>query len=100
MPLKPSRSSSASERLWRSGSVIRRTLCHKCTQVSDASGAEEPHEVLEAPSLAIDRPGRHKVNLAPGNGLQEHVEAGTLVPALGARNASILELLDDGPAMP
>src|SRR5919199_4450667 len=99
MPLKPSRSSSASVRLWRSGSVIRRTLCHKCIHVSDASGVEEPHEVLEAPPS--DQPtmppqGQPRA----GNGLQERVEAGTLVPALGARNASILELLDDGPAMP
>jgi len=61
--------------------------------------AEEVQQVDQGAAQAIDRPGRDHVDVAPGNGLQQPIEARALVAALGAGDTGVLEKLDEAPVM-
>src|SRR5262249_52433783 len=61
--------------------------------------AEGGDEVPQGAAQAIDRPGGDDIEFAPGKSLEQPIEAGALVPALGAADSSILERLDDLPAV-
>lgn len=54
--------------------------------------------MLEGSTEAIHGPTCHHVDLTPGDHGHERVEAGSLVAALGSRDAFIGEGGDDGPA--
>jgi hypothetical protein len=61
--------------------------------------AEKVQQVDQGAAQAIDRPGRDHVDVAAGDGLQQAIEAGALVAALGAGDTGVLEKLDHAPTM-
>ena len=61
--------------------------------------AEEVEQVDQRPTQAIDRPRRDHIDVAAGNGLQQPIEPGALVAALGAGDTGVLEKLDEAPVM-
>jgi hypothetical protein len=58
----------------------------------DAADALKQHRT-------IDGPRGNEINLAPRDGLQQRIKAGTLVTAIGSTDAMILKRLDDRPAL-
>jgi hypothetical protein len=56
--------------------------------------AQEVQQIDQRPAQAIDRPGRDHVDVVPGNGLEQAIEARPLVAALGAGDTGVLEKLD------
>jgi hypothetical protein len=61
---------------------------------------QEAHQVLHAAAEPIDRPGGNHVDLACRGVLEQPIETGPLVAALGAADAGVLIDADDLPAGP
>ena len=61
---------------------------------------EQGDEMLERPTKAADAPRRDHVELAPGNPLHQRIESGTLISALGSRDAFVAVGGDDVPPEP
>jgi hypothetical protein len=52
---------------------------------------QQLEQASQGPPESIDRPGQHHIEVAAGNALHQGVEARTRVPALGTRDAAVLE---------
>ena len=61
--------------------------------------AEKANEVLQTAPEAIYRPSRDHVELFPRNGMEQGVEAGPVLAALGAADAAIDVFRNDRPAV-
>ena len=60
--------------------------------------AQQAEQVRQRPPQPADRPGRHQIVFTPRHALEQRVEAGPLLPALGPADPLVLVDGHDGPA--